>query len=553
MKNHGTPMLIILTLLVCSLTLSGQDILKEQVVDLTKKAVQGAPVKGAPAKVVVDDDNKQIDIYYTTKSKNKLIKFDVYQFDYDLNLISEFSEEQELEKAKNKYKWFANRYRGDEYTVTGLRLGGITMNKLELVETTHTYGWFSGKYKQKEKVLKEVKAKDLFGKPIYNPRLLHWTDAQTGNLIYINAVNNKKTLGPDKYVINRITPDLEKTVVQEFEVGYFQRLMGANAIAGGDGDGFAILADAGGKGVYKPKVNQSPTPARWTYLRFAQDGTLKEKIHFDTKILNWSISGATEKDGSVYIYGSGESNGAGTEHQKLMAAIGTGKQDAFQVVKVTNGNIDFVTAPKLSEINAAAVKPPEQKKTVDYNGRNVEIRGITITSNGDAFITAQDFSVGAGVRGAGGYQDLFMFHFAADGTFKRFYTVKSSQKKGGAQGLTDAATNPRQYPTNGTVFEGSNGKLYWMMEVVQDVYKYTEEDANFKTTWWIPLRNIRAGQIDIASGQIDKFDVLGDGKFFLYNDLDPIDINGGKQRIYLGTGGERGKQLWLGKFDPSVL
>lgn len=539
-----------LTILACLAFTMGSiyaqnGMLTEKIVDLSKKAA-----KGAPSNIVVDDTKQQIDIVYTTKSSNKLVKFDVLQFDFDLNLINEFSDEQEIEKARTKYDWFGKKFRGEEYSVTELRLGGMMMNKLQLVETTYKYAWFSGNYKKTEKVLNDVKAKNLFGKAMQNPRLMHWSDPTTGNLVYINAVVNMKTFGTEKYIINNISPDLEKTVLGEFEIGYAQRLM-TYAFIAGTGDVFAITADAGGKGVYKPKNNQSPTPARWTYLRFAADGKLKEKIHYDTKILNWVVSGATEKNGAVYIYGSGEAKGAGTDHQGLMTPLGTGKQDAFQIVKIANGKAEFVTAPSLDEISAANVKPPDQKKKVEYNGRNTEIRGISITSSGDSFITAQDFSAGAGIKGAGGYQDLYMFHFGPDGAFKRFYGIKSSQDKGGVAGLADEKTNPRQYPTNGIVFEGSNGKLYWMMEVVQDVMKYSEESSTSVTTYWIPLRNIRMGQIDIGSGEIDKFEVLGDEKFFLYNGVEPLSLNGGKQTVYLGTGGERGRQLWLAKFDPS--
>jgi hypothetical protein len=191
---------------------SAQQMLTEKIVDISKKAA-----KGAPSNIVMDDTKKQIDIIYTTQTKNKLIKFDVLQFDYDLNLINEFSDEQEVEKARTKYEWFGKQYRGDEYSVTGLKLGGITMNKLELVETSYSYGWFSGKYKAKEKVLKEVKSKSLFGKILYNPRFINWTNPETGNLIYINAVNNKKTLGPDKYIINRINTNLEKLLFKNLK------------------------------------------------------------------------------------------------------------------------------------------------------------------------------------------------------------------------------------------------------------------------------------------------------------------------------------------------
>lgn len=534
-------------MILCT-NLWAQEMLTEKIVDISKKAA-----KAAPSNIIVDDTKQQIDLIYTTKTKNKLIKFDVLQFDYNLNLINEFSDEQDVEKARAKYKWFGKRYRGEEYSVTELRLGGLQMNQLQLVETTYKYAWFSGKYKKKEKVLNEVKAKNLFGKTMQNPRQFHWNNPETGNLIYVNAVLNLKTFGIEKYVINRITPDLQKTVVEEFQIDYAQRLMYQGLIDNGNGDVVIIYADAGGKGVYKPKNNQSPTPTRWTYLRIGIDGKLKEKFHFDTKALNWAVSGATEKNGAVYLYGSANSKGLGEKHQELMAFFGEGsraKQDVFQIAKFADGKAEFISAPRLDEINAAGVKPPNQKKMIEYNGKTVQIRGISITSSGDSFITAQDFSGGA-IKGSGGYQDLYMFHFAADGSFKRFYGIKSSQDKGGAAGLADAATNPRQYPTNGSVFEGSNGKLYWMMEVVEDIYKYSIDDGSVRTTYWIPRRNLRVGQIDIGSGQIDKFDVLGGGEFYLYNEVKPLQLNGGQQAVYLGTGGERGRQLWMMKFDPS--
>lgn len=537
--------ILLVALFVCLGYFSTAQMIKEQIVDISKKAA-----RGAPSQVTADDTKKEITIIYTTKAQNRLIKFDVVQLDYELNVINEYSDELEIEKARAQYQWFGRSYRGDEYTVTGLQLGGITANKLELVETKYTYGWFSGKYKSKEKVIKEVKAKDLFGKAMYNPHMLHWTDPQSGDLIYINAVMNKKSFGYDNFVITRVNTSLEKTVVQEFEVGYWQRVLAYGTIDNGDGDWYAIFADTGGKGVYKPKNNVSPTPTRWTYFKFGANGEIKDQITFKTKLLNWDVSGATQRDGAVYIYGSGETKGIGERHQQLLAALGDGKQDAFQVVMIAEGEAKFISAPSLDQINAASIKPPNQKKTIAYNGKKVEVRGINITTNGDLFINAQDFS-GGYVKGAGGYQDLYMLHFSADGTFRRFYGIKSSQDTGGAAGLADEATNPRQYPTNGNIFEGSNGKLHWMMEVVEDVAKYSINDGTYVTTYWIPRRNLRVGQIDIASGQMDSFEVLGDGKFYLYNEIEPLTIDGKKQTVYLGTGGERGRQLWLAKFDPT--
>jgi hypothetical protein len=548
MKKINFKNSVILTLLFLGFGfISKAQLAAEKTHDVSKKARNGYL-----GNVVVDDTKKQFDMVFVTKSTNKKIKFDVYQYDYALNLINEFSDEQEVDKAKTKYKWFGKTYRGDEYSVKGLELGGLTNNKLQLVETSYKYGWLSGKYKTKRKVLNEVKSKKLFGKPMWNPRQFHYTNPSTGNLIYVYAVVNNKTFGVEKYVINRITPDLVKTVVQEFEIGFAQRVMYQGFIDGSDGDIAIIMADAGGKGVYKPKKNQSTTPARWTYLRLKADGTLKENIRFNTKALNWVVSGAVEKDGAVYLYGSGESKGVGTDHQKLMAALGTGKQDVFQIVKITSGKPEFVSAPTLAEFEAKAKKPTNQKKLTLYNGKKVEIRGIDITSSGDIFINAQDYSVDAtGKVGGNLYKDLFMFHFSKDGSLKSSYGIASTQKKGGFGG---GATDARFYPTDGKIIESADGKkLYWMLFPVKKIFVYSETVGNYIYTYHIPRKAPRAGSIDIASGEINDFQEFGGGKFYLFNTHPYISIEGGKQIIYLGEGGEKGKQIWLGKFDPSTL
>ncbi|MCI5057796.1 MAG: hypothetical protein MRY83_16895 [Flavobacteriales bacterium] len=546
MKNIRLKTILGIFLCSCFSIVNAQ-LAAEKTHDVSKKSRNGYL-----GNVVVDDVKKQFDMVFVTKSTNKKIQFDVYQYDYDLNLINEFSDEQEVEKARTKYKWFGKSYKGDEYKVTELQLGGITASKLQLVENTYKYGWLSGKYKKKVKVLNEVKSKDLFGKPMWNPRQFHYNNPATGNLIYVNAVVDNKSFAVQKYVINRINTSLEKTIVKEFEIGYYQRVMYSGPIVEGGGDMIAIFADAGGKGVYKPKNNQSPTPTRWTYVRMAADGTLKEKIHFNTKALNWLVSGAREKDGIVYIYGAGESNGVGEKHQKLLDALGTGKQDVFQVVKIADGKPEFVSAPTLDDFEQKSKKPASQKKHTYYTGKKVEIRGINITSSGDIFINAQDYSVDAtGKVGGNIYKDLFMFHFSKDGALKSSYGIESTQKKGGVGGgLTDA----RFHPTDGEIVESADGKrLYWMLFPVKKIFVHKERSGNYEYTYYIPRIAPRAGSIDISSGDVSEFKEFGEDKFYLFNSHPFISIEGGKQIIYLGEGGEKGKEIWLGKFDPTTL
>jgi len=42
---------------------------------------------------VVDDSREQLDLVFVTKSTNRKVKFEAYQFDYDLKLINKIEDE----------------------------------------------------------------------------------------------------------------------------------------------------------------------------------------------------------------------------------------------------------------------------------------------------------------------------------------------------------------------------------------------------------------------------------------------------------------------------
>ena len=69
---------------------SAQKLAEEKIVELTGKSKK----KGYLGNVVVDDTKQQFDMVFVTKDKAKKVKYEVYQFDYDFNLINNFEDEQ---------------------------------------------------------------------------------------------------------------------------------------------------------------------------------------------------------------------------------------------------------------------------------------------------------------------------------------------------------------------------------------------------------------------------------------------------------------------------
>lgn len=562
--------LYILTLVcVTSNWLSAQILEKEVIFDLDKKEARTAAINGYPNDILVDDAKRQFELVYITKAKPKSLTKNHVVFDYDLNHVETITKEIELVKSSGNAEPVEElakshpNYRGDQLVQTSLQytvaITGAT--RLEKTEVTHTYNWTKAQYESETKVLEEVKAKNLFGKIIYNPYAFHFNDPANGDLIYASEIV-PKTLGREGILLRRVTPDLEMTEIGKIDFKYFQRQFYGGWVKNekGGSDLIMIYAAAGGKGVYKPKQNQSPNVNEWTYVRIGSDGTVKNRASFQTKVNNWNILGSVYSNGSVFVYGPGETKDVNSKHQDLISIIGTGKQDAFQILKVTGDKVDFVSGPALEEMNAKAAKPESQKKFIEYDGRKVDFRNFSFSSNGDIFISAQDYSTDARTT-LPLYKDLFMFHFAADGTFKRLYGINSVKEKAGLGGAIDQNTDPRFYPDQGEVFQGSDGTMYWNIYGVQRIDKYSRTWVSYNTEYtetnWIPRLTGAIAKFDVASGQVEEFKKLGNGDFTLYNipsiGTPSVAIENGTKRVYIGNGGEKGRQIWLGKIDPATL
>ncbi|WP_420316511.1 hypothetical protein [Ekhidna sp.] len=562
--------IIAIQILICTLfQVPAQLLEKENIIDLSKKDSRFSAFYGFPNEVIVNDQNQQFELVYVNKVKRKSIKRNRLVFDYDLNLISDHSEEIEVRgydanqtTVKTDAAKMPANYKGEDYSTTMLTLGGSMNNKIEKTEATYNYNWTSRTYDVETKVIEKVKAKELVGKTMQNPYVLHYNNA-AGDLLYVSGTVNKKRLVVDAYKVHRIKPNMESEVVAEWSFDYVQRHFfgGWFLTETGDVNMILVFANAGGK-VYKPKVNQAPNPNEWTYVRLSPKGELMNKATFKTKANNWQILGAYEKDGSVYVYGPGESKDVNEKHQDILAAIGTGKQDVFQILKVTDDKVDFVAGPTLDEINQLSVKPAGQKKKVEYDGKRVAFGNLNIAPNGDIFINAQDWSLDARSTKPL-YKSLLMFQFAADGTFKRLYGIESQKEKAGIGGAIDPDTDPRFFQDQGQIFTGPNGNMFWNTFTVNQINKYvskwTEGSIEYTQTTIVRRFTGAIAKFDPESGTLEDYQKLGDEKFLLYalpsEGIPSISIDGGKKKIFLGYGStkETKNQIWLGKLDPAKL
>ncbi len=565
---------------------------QEKVVELTGKSKN----KGYLGNVVVDDAKQQFDMVFVTKDNNRKVEYEVYQFDYNFNLLNNFKDTDRKIRSKSKKK----QYTGKDYEeIVGVTASPNMMGKLVLRKTLYTYhwNWWRGEYEISKKLLDKEKPKEVGGDGDDKKRKLFYTahkDISDKGELLVCALVNKGIMAMSKeadreYLLMHIDKDLNTIKKTSIKFNHPQSLLLSKELEDTD-EWILVFApfDAPGK-------TADPNPTNLTYIKIDAAGEVKERFNFNSKCNEWAIFDAYAIGNDVYFYGAGNINKPEKNYTKFpfssvndaMPApvdeagrtdlLETSKFGYLQVVKISNGKADFVSAISIADINTKGVKPASQKKLREFDGKKFILNGVNITSNGDIFISGQDFKIDnmGDVKGRV-YKDLLMFQFDKAGEFKRYYGVENTAKPAG---LLGGAGGAKSFPSEFSLYEAPNGKdLFWNVFLVQDVDVdcSSESSTNYlagtKTTTttcvYTPLYQGKFGKIDIASGTITDFTTFGGKDYYLYLDLEDngkgkdspyFSINGGKQLVYVArqrkggiSGSERwGNSLWFGKFDPT--
>lgn len=539
--------------LTLQLHVNGQKLSAEKTVDISGKAN-----RGYIGNVVRDDKTREIVVTYVTKSTNSKVKFEAYTFDYDLNLKSDVVDEIELTKAKAKYSWF--KYKGESYVVEGLtaspNLTGTFVIKKKQI--TYAWNWFLLKYKKSSKTLDKLKFEGENGKNMYY--ISHYENDTNGEIIALAGEKGSAAKEPylhfQKHHIFRVNSSL--TVLSDITVdlGSPHKLLYSAAVAdeknpdAEQNDWVAVFAPMGGQGMGK---YEAADPTQYTVLRISPEGKLVSQSKFATKAHTWTITGAVIDGSKIYLYGPGFSKGLEKKFYELAYIPNEAdKFTDFQLVRVNGTSADFVSVTSMDEFASKTRKPDDQKKLSIYNGKRVDIRDLTIGSEGQIYIIAQDFKVdGQGDITGLIYTDLYLFQFDQKGTLLNSFGIDDNSRKGAiiGGGVADA----RFYPSSSTIFEGKDPNyIYWMQFVPHSTKCVSETSGTVKTTECRPLKYPRVIKLDVTKGSFVKIEQYGNGEYFLNEDCPLLYIENGTKIIFVGeTKTEKG--LWVGKFDPSSL
>jgi hypothetical protein len=589
MKNKSI-LILTLGLIFSGNLLRAQTLEVEKNLELTGKSKS----KGYLGKVTIDDAKQQFDLVFVTKEKRDKVKFEVYKFDYNLNLVSNYNDEQEVSAARSKFSWF-NFGGKDEEVYTGITAERNMSGKLVLkkIRITKKFNWWRGKYEYDKDVLDKEKPTSMDEDG--NKRKLYYTAHQeissSGELLVLALVNRGMLdmfkNGSREYLLMRFNKDLKIAEETKLTFSTPQCLVFSGSVAGSDpnsdNDGIFIFAPYGGQGYGKV---EDPDPTNYTYVRTAPGGKIIERFNFRSECNYWAVMDVSISGNDVYVYGPGKIDkpernytkvpyavtqdfmASGLTEEQRLTSLEEMKYSHLQIMKLSGGKLSFLTSVSIDDINSKAIKPPSQKKLYEFDGKRFVLSDINITASGDIFINGQDFS---GKTGSGRtYKDFLMFQFDNTGTFKRFYGIQNTAKSPlfGPKATAIAASS--------AIIESPDGKsLFWQIYFVKDIDEdcssYTSESmttvTTYTTCYYTPLFQLKTGTIDIATGGVNDFKNYGGNDYYLYIDLQQskgkdvpyIFINGGKQIVYIARerkGGIRsnerwGSGLWMGKFDPS--
>jgi hypothetical protein len=517
-------------------TAFSQQLSKEATYEISKKAN-----KGYLYEPKINEEKKELELTYVTKASGKKAKFETYRFDLDFNFKGMEESEQPLEKIKG---YRADK--GEEYTLNSMTVETNLMGTLVLRRKiiTRKWNWFWGGYDTKIKLADKLKPKTDDGEKLFY--FAHTEQDELESVLVIAGAKGpvaKDGLRQYKEIhVMRFDSEMNRISDQTIQFDQPQYIVGISTAdndeeANAEDDILMLFAPMGGKGM---KTVADPDSKNYTYVRISYDGKIKERISIKSKAGIFNGNMFVQSGSDVLILGA---TGADDDYfnEKFSTPQPTSemrdaqsdefKAKGFQVVKISNGKVAYVTINTLAEFEAKAKSPASQKKKPEYTGKKFRVSDLKIAPNGDLFLTGQKFQKSkAGYK----YEDIIMMHFSPTGTLKAAYGVRREEND------KEASMNPNNQML---AFSNDGSVLYWM--IMEMAGLKTEKELGESKYKFLIYPSV--AKINISNASIGEFVQFGQGKtdYYVNNKYPILPIDKG-ELVFLGEN-KSGKTLWFAK------
>ena len=529
---------VILPLLLIAFVAQSQTVDIEKTYDVSKEAQ-----KGFIHLINNDEAKQQLDVIYRVRAKRNQMKFISYSFDYNFSLVNQGEEIVDMEKElPSKYR--PKRYKGENYEREGLFVEPNMMGTLVLKrKVTHfNWNWFTSNYSVNTSVEGKLKAKTDDDKKLFYH--YHIENNDDGTAMILAGEKGSPKEGPLNHMMNYhfVKYDINLTKLADVSVNFEtpQALAGLWSFLDeneNQSDFVALFATTKVPRYVGGGKMWGKDPTEYTYVRVSYDGKLIDRITFNSPNSLWRVDEFMKaKDGSVYFYGpSNDEKGEYYVNRTEVSSDKT-KWPQFQLAKVTNGKIDFVTSTSMEEFKSKLKPQPDGKKGEPYNGRRVVFSEAIVSPIGDLVLAGQNYGIARNAKGqisGREYEDLVMFHFDNKGKLISEYTM--NKKK--------AATSP-----DIQFFEfSSDGKsMYWSFFDNIDTKTVKELDFVIEK----PLGMPKMAKINLGTGAFEKYSEYGKGDNFAHYGgiLNYLKFTNTNQVNFLGEN-KKGSSLWFARVN----
>jgi len=501
--------LLTLVVVLYLLPLFSQDMELSKTVPLSKKAQINKL-----SHLEYDNNQKTFTLSYLTKVKKTFLAVETYLVDYNFNLLKSSADEYDINQAKEKLPWW--NYKGDELTGFGISVDEKNNLILRRTDVFATYNWNSLRYKFTSKTKEKVKLRNDDGDKYYNHKyVINDDNLYAFILCGIKDSKDKDRQNKDLYIL-KINQDLDVEKKLPIKFDDSQRILASKSFWDKDGnlENWVFL------------LQSIDNESKITVLNISKDLELLDKIGTDIPKENWKVEDIVwhAKTNSLYFYGP---SGKGS----------------FQLLRVTNSKVDYITQTPFSEFKQKVKRPSSQTKGDPYSGKTYFIGGASVLDDGSLIIFGQNWDLGGAsnvmsMMGGSGdvrtrYMDCFAFHFNNNGTLLGQYIYYTKDK-----GWSN------EYPNDQSIIRGKAGNYFYWLIMPQSQFGFSHHPTMI-------------AKINSSTAEIDEFKVINDfpkqkGIFFHEYDY-PWFETGDGTIVFFGSvlqspGSFKSTEVWFSRF-----
>lgn len=572
MKRVVVALLSITFIAAMSFNVNAQKVEAEKTHLLDKDAK-----KGYLGSFVYDEETKEYTLVFV-REKNKGAIYVTYKYDYDFNKIDEVEEKLSDLEASNKFdfmefteeEWRAPsvlRVDGDGFNTlqVTLKKGRITRHWVSAHTETigyTTYYW-PGYWKYNFEVDEKFKPKiavdldldpkmpqsiqNMANKSAQKIKLVAYQSDEpsfqvnTGVMMKDLAFKNKGTMSKSAHRTKDYQEATGSITLLGYQEWYIKKDYNRRFVALNIGvESMAIdkqsiiefdniytvvktksLPDKSMVAIFAPsgmfKTPAPENPLKFEYVRVDKEAQILERFKFDSPSSYWRVADITMNDnGEVYVYGEASKAKNDKHFDKLTT---TAKFDNFQLMKVKDGKMEYLTSTGMDEFASKLKIPANMKKVDSYVGKKFEVGPLTMAGNGDVFISGQE-------KDDKGYGNINLFQFDAQGKLKAQFGYKLQET--GKEAVASSTTHIE--------FENFDNKtMNWL---VFEMNGSTDSKL---------LLYPRLAKINLETSDVSEFTQYGvDRKdaFYVDNTRPIVLINEGKKAVFFGAD-KKDKNLWF--------